>query len=68
MKQTTDTKIAIQSAVNAFETKSLFEAGTGLFETLGYDTSLQAPLDEKTFAEFNELYVQSSPNVKSNGE
>ena len=50
MKQTTDTKIAIQSAVNAFETKSLFEAGTGLFETLGYDTSLQAPLEEKTFA------------------
>lgn len=64
MKQTTDTKIAIQSAVNAFETKSLFEAGTGLFETLGYDTSLQAPLEEKTFAEFNELYVQSSPNVE----
>lgn len=64
MKQTIDTKIAIQSAVNAFETKSLFEAGTGLFETLGYDTSLQAPLDEKTFAEFNELYVQSSPNVE----
>lgn len=64
MKQTTDTKIAIQNAVNAFETKSLFEAGTGLFETLGYDTSLQAPLEEKTFAEFNELYVQSSPNVE----
>ena len=64
MKQTTDTKIAIQSAVNAFEAKSLFEAGTGLFETLGYDTSLQAPLEEKTFAEFNELYVQSSPNVE----
>ena len=64
MKQTTDTKIAIQSAVNAFEAKSLFEAGTGLFETLGYDTTLQAPLEEKTFAEFNELYVQSSPNVE----
>lgn len=64
MKQTIDTKIAIQSAVNAFEAKSLFEAGTGLFETLGYDTTLQAPLEEKTFAEFNELYVQSSPNVE----
>lgn len=64
MKQTIDTKIAIQSAVNAFSTKSLFEAGINLFSTLGYDTSLQAPLEEKTFAEFNELYVQSSPNVE----
>lgn len=49
MAKNTDAKIEIQNAILAFKDKSLFDSGIGLFNTLGYDTSLQAPLDKKTY-------------------
>lgn len=62
MKQSFDTRKNIEAAIAAFAKKPLFDAGINLFDVLGYDTSLQAPLEDKTFAEFSELYVQESPN------
>ncbi len=62
MAKNTDEKQNIQEAVKAFGSKSLSDAGINLFSTLGYDTSLQAPLDKKTFAEFKEIYIESSAN------
>ena len=55
-----DTKSNIQTAIQAFETKNLFDAGTELFEVLGYDTSLRSPLEKKTYEEYKELYIQQS--------
>ena len=62
MKQNADLKQDILKAINSFKTNSIFDAGINLFNTLGYDTSLQAPLDNKTYNEFKELYIDSSPN------
>ena len=61
MAKTTDEKYNILEAIKAFAKDDISKAGINLFATLGYDTSLQAPLDNKSFAEFNELYIQSSP-------
>jgi len=57
MAKNTDAKIEIQNAILAFKDKSLFDSGIGLFNTLGYDTSLQAPLDKKTYEEYKENYI-----------
>ena len=62
MAKNIDEKQNIQEAIKAFGSKSLSDAGINLFSTLGYDTSLQAPLDNKTFAEFKEIYIESSAN------
>ncbi|WP_298532904.1 Eco57I restriction-modification methylase domain-containing protein [uncultured Treponema sp.] len=62
MAKNIDEKQNIHEAIKAFGSKSLSEAGINLFSTLGYDTSLQAPLDNKTFAEFKEIYIESSAN------
>ena len=61
MAKNTDEKLNIQEAIKSFAKDDISKAGINLFATLGYNTSLQAPLDNKAFAEFNELYVQSSP-------
>jgi hypothetical protein len=60
MDKNTDTKIEIRDAILVFRNKSLFDAGIGLFNTLGYDTSLQAPLDNKTYEEYKENYINVS--------
>ena len=62
MAKNIDEKQNIQEAIKAFGSKLLSDAGINLFSTLGYDTSLQAPLDNKTFAEFKEIYIESSAN------
>lgn len=62
MVKNIDEKQNIQEAIKAFGSKLLSDAGINLFSTLGYDTSLQAPLDKKTFAEFKEIYIESSAN------
>ena len=62
MKQTADTRMAIQDALKLFCSGTLSEAGIHLFASLGYDTSLQAPLEAKTFAEFKETYIDTSQN------
>ena len=62
MKQTADTRMAIQDALKLFCSGTLFEAGIHLFSSLGYDTSLQAPLESKTFTEFKETYIDTSQN------
>ena len=61
MAKNTDEKLNIQEAIKAFGSKNFSEAGINLFSTLGYDTSLQAPLDDKTYQEFKETYIQGSP-------
>ena len=61
MAKNTDEKINILEAVKAFAKDDISKAGINLFSTLGYDTSLQAPLDDKTYQEFKETYIQGSP-------
>ncbi len=61
MAKNTDEKLNIQEAIKAFGNKSITEAGINLFSVLGYDTSLQAPLDNKTYQEFKETYIEGSP-------
>lgn len=52
----------IENAIKDFGGGKIFDASVNLFNTLGYDTSLQSPLDRKNFDEFNELFIESSPN------
>lgn len=61
MAKNTDEKLNIQEAIKAFAKDNISAAGINLFSVLGYDTSLQAPLDKKTFAEFKEDYIEASP-------
>lgn len=64
MAKNTDEKLNILEAVKAFAKYDISKAGINLFSTLGYDTSLQAPLDDKTYQEFKETYIQGSPNAE----
>ena len=64
MAKNTDEKLNIQEAIKAFGSKNFSEAGINLFSTLGYDTSLQAPLDNRTYQEFKETYIEGSPNAE----
>lgn len=61
MAKNIDEKLNIQEAIKAFAKDDVSKAGINLFSVLGYDTSLQAPLDNKTYAEFKENYIESSP-------
>ncbi|MBO4858908.1 MAG: N-6 DNA methylase [Treponema sp.] len=61
MAKNTDAKLNIQEAIQAFAKDDISKAGINLFSILGYDTSLQAQLDKKTFAEFKEDYIEASP-------
>ena len=64
MAKNTDEKLSILEAVKAFAKDDISKAGINLFSTLGYDTSLQAPLDDKTYQEFKETYIEGSPNAE----
>ena len=48
MAKNTDEKLNIQEAITAFVKDDISKAGINLFTVFGYDTSLQAPLDDKT--------------------
>lgn len=63
MAKNTDEKLNIQEAIKAFSKDNISTAGINLFSILGYDTSLQAPLDKKTYMEFKENYIDSSPSA-----
>lgn len=62
MAKNTDEKLNIQEAIKAFSKENISNAGINLFSVLGYDTSLQAPLDIKTYTEFKENYIDTSPS------
>lgn len=62
MAKNTDEKLSIQEAIKAFSKENISNAGINLFSVLGYDTSLQAPLDIKTYTEFKENYIDTSPS------
>lgn len=64
MAKNTDEKLNILEAVKVFAKDDISKAGINLFSTLGYDTSLQAPLDDKTYQEFKETYIEGSPNAE----
>ena len=64
MAKNTDEKLSILEAVKAFAKDDISKAGINLFSTLGYDTSLQAPLDDKTYQEFKETYIDGAPNAE----
>jgi hypothetical protein len=56
-------KQAIQSAVKSFAssgTGSLTDQTIAFFQTIGYDTNLQNPFTEKTFASFKESYLEGN--------
>lgn len=63
MAKNTDEKLNIQEAIKAFAKDDISKAGINLFSVLGYDTSLQAPLDKKSFTEFKEDYIEASPSA-----
>ena len=63
MAKNTDEKLNIQEAIKSFANDDITNAGISLFSVLGYDTSLQAPLDKKTYMEFKENYIDSSPSA-----
>lgn len=63
MAKNTDEKLNIQEAVKAFAKDDISKAGINLFSVLGYDTSLQSPLDKKSFTEFKEDYIEASPSA-----
>lgn len=63
MAKNTDEKLNILEAIKAFANDDITNAGINLFSVLGYDTSLQAPLDKKTYMEFKENYIDSSPSA-----
>jgi hypothetical protein len=52
----------IVCALHAFEQKSLPEAGVDLFTVLGYDTNLRASLEQQSYKDFENLYIDNSPN------
>src|SRR3990172_9437120 len=60
----TDNKIEIErnikKRIQAFSGGDLTANALQLFQTLGYNTERQAPLDKPTFAEFKESYIQPS--------
>ena len=60
---TANDKQNIISALNAFDSKSLPEAGIDLFSVLGYDTSLRDSLEGQSFKAFQNLYIDNSPNA-----
>lgn len=62
MAKNTDEKLSIQEAIKAFSKENISNTGINLFSVLGYDTSLQAPLDIKTYTEFKENYIDTSPS------
>ena len=64
MAKNTDEKLNIQEAITAFVKDDISKAGINLFTVLGYDTSLQAPLDDKTYEEFKGNYIENSPNAE----
>ncbi|MCR4714024.1 MAG: hypothetical protein K5751_06540 [Treponemataceae bacterium] len=60
MAKNIDEKLTIQDAIKAFSKDDISNAGINLFSVLGYDTSLQAPLDNKTYEEFKTNYNEYS--------
>src|SRR3990170_1871550 len=54
-------KRKIDQSIQAFSEGNLTANALQLFQTLGYNTERQAPLDKPTFAEFKESYIQPSP-------
>lgn len=64
MAKNTDEKLNIQEAITAFVKDDISKAGINLFTVLGYDTSLQASLDDKTYEEFKGNYIENSPNAE----
>lgn len=63
MAKNTAEKLDIQEAIKLFANDDITNAGINLFSVLGYNTSLQAPLDKKTYTEFKENYIDSSPSA-----
>lgn len=57
-----NSKQNIISALLAFESKPLPEAGVELFTVLGYDTNLRASLEQQSYKDFESLYINNSPN------
>ncbi|WP_020602556.1 hypothetical protein [Spirosoma spitsbergense] len=59
------TKTAIQTALQQFATANLFDNAIHLFQTLGYNTERQNPLDEPTYAGLVEEYPQLAERINT---
>lgn len=59
----TDVKQNIQNTLKGFANGSLTENALKLFETLGYITNRQAPLDKKTKEEFADTFISAERNL-----
>jgi hypothetical protein len=51
-------KQAIQSAVKSFASGNLTDQSISFFQTIGYDTKLQNPFTDKTFAFFKDSFLE----------
>ncbi|MBM4167535.1 MAG: hypothetical protein FJ215_00005, partial [Ignavibacteria bacterium] len=54
-----DVKKRIEQSLKAFAQGNLTKNALGLFQTLGYATDRQAPLDKPTYAQFKETFIQA---------
>ncbi len=53
----TETKKAIQEAIEGFANEDLTTAGLHLFRTLGYRTDVRMPLPQRSYTDFAEIFV-----------
>ncbi len=61
----TDVKNGLASALRQFEGGSLFHNAIGLFQTLGYNTERQNPLDQPTYAGLVAEYPQLAERMNA---
>lgn len=59
-----DIKKQIELAIKNFNNGNLTQNSINLFESLGYNTERQSPLDNNNFKEFEESYIKNNSNVE----
>jgi hypothetical protein len=57
-----DIKVKIKNRIESFRGGNLTDNAISLFKTLGYNTERQEPLQEKTYADFKERYLDRPNN------
>ena len=58
----TNMKEQISASIKEFANGELIENALNFFKTLGYDSERRQPLDEKSFADFQETFIKDDSN------
>ena len=59
-----DIKLTIQAAIKGFATGNFTDNARHLFETLGYHTERQSPLEQKTYAGFHDAFLEDDARFR----